>query len=79
MSERLSEKKRGERNPKAKANAETVLEIARLYQTGTKIVELAKMFPVISTQSISDIVKGRTWGHLTGIERKPKMETNRRL
>lgn len=55
---------RGEHNPKHKLTADDVLTIRASYVPGTiSMAELARCYRV-STQNISVILQGKTWGHL---------------
>lgn len=53
----------GERNSKAKLNSGQVLHIRDLYEQGYTCPYLAEAFKV-STDSIRNIIKKRTWSHL---------------
>lgn len=55
---------RGEHNPKHKLSTEDVLTIRASYIPGAvRMADLADCYRV-STQTISVILQGKTWGHL---------------
>ena len=58
---------KGALNPGAKLTADQVHEIRRLRDAGLTLAEIAPRFG-ISDRSVSDIARGRRWGHL---ERRP--------
>lgn len=60
---------RGERNGSAKLREDQVLEIARIGLSGThSVAAIARMFGV-GTFAIRGVITGRTWSHVTGMER----------
>lgn len=57
----------GEQHPNAKINEIQVLEIIKLYKSGMKKMDISKTLE-ISKDTVYDILKGRTWSHITGIK-----------
>lgn len=60
---RMSEKTRGERNPKAVLNEDTVREIRRMSADGMSGVAIAQRFGVHHS-TIHVLLNGKTWRHL---------------
>jgi uncharacterized protein (DUF433 family) len=58
---------RGEEIKSAKLSRVDVLEIVRRYESGETQMSIARDFPV-SQSAVSMIVRGKSWGHVTGIE-----------
>jgi hypothetical protein len=56
---------RGSRNAKAKLTEEDIIRIRDRFAAGEMIVSLAVEY-VVSVASVSNIVNGRTWGHVGG-------------
>lgn len=61
---------RGEQDGNAKLTEAGVLEIRRLYVSGTSQYVLAEMFSVTQA-TISQIVLHKTWTHLAGVNTRP--------
>lgn len=57
---------KGEKCPNAKLTKAQVLKIVSAYRSGEKSKVIAKRFK-IHYQSVRDIVRGKVWGHVTGI------------
>lgn len=53
----------GEKNPKARLNAEIVMQLRSEYQSGTIVMELHKKYGY-PYNTISNAVRGITWKHL---------------
>ncbi len=68
----------GEKNFWAKLKADDVPEIIRLHISGIQQKIIADMFGVTQA-TISSIVSGRSWTHITGLKRKPKSRKARLL
>ena len=58
----------GERHTASKLNNESVMKIVKLRNDGMTIADIARNFDVAST-TVSSVLRGHTWSHLTGIER----------
>ena len=56
--------KQGQSNPRAKLTEDQVIDIRRLHKDGIPNSEIYKAYPQVSTTSIRDIIKGKTWKHL---------------
>lgn len=54
---------RGEKNPRAVLNTETVKVIKQRIRDGATLVQLSQEFNV-SLGTLSNIKNGRTWGHV---------------
>jgi hypothetical protein len=54
---------RGEKNPSAKMTREQVVLARQMRANGARLAEIAKIFGV-SARTVSDAVKGKTWGWL---------------
>ena len=65
--ERSRRQPRGEDVLGSKLTESDVLEIVRRYEAGDTQTEIARDFPVRQSQ-VSNILKGKSWAHLTGIE-----------
>lgn len=63
--------KNGAGNPAAKVTADEVHAIRRLYVDGLTQVELAGLFGLKSSTSVSNIIHGRTWGEAGVTEGRP--------
>ena len=53
----------GEKNPKARLNAEIVMQLRSEYQSGTIVMELHKKYGY-PYNTIGNAVRGKTWKHL---------------
>lgn len=63
----------GESHPQAKLNAKQVRDIVSLYDSGSRLEDLAEQFSV-AKPTIRSILNGDSWGSVTGIEpRVPKL------
>ena len=65
----MSNRTTGEKNPKAKLNAEKVLEILELGEIEMPHTKIAEKFGV-SLPTINKIFSGEVWSSVTGIPRK---------
>ena len=64
---RLSPRARGDDHPRARINADDVLELRRLRAEGWTLNALAARYG-ISFQAAGDIAKGKTWRHVVAAE-----------
>lgn len=67
----LSSYHRGEKNVRSKLKANTVLRIVNLRSNGMQIDVIARRISH-SYASVCDVLLGRTWSHLTGIQYKKR-------
>jgi transposase len=67
---------KGSKHVMAKLTEEKVLEIVKSYNNGSSAKELG-IIHNIGSSSITDIISGRRWGHITGIIQKPVKKQNK--
>lgn len=60
----LSDRKLGEKNPRSILTTDKVLQIKKLWSTGNYTPTILGAKFGVARQTITDIVKGRTWKHI---------------